>query len=94
MSVASRIMRSERLAPGPQHFRCQDRYLETRLQQIASALSPVFLGRQCSAVEPGWPGKQLARCGPIVGHLPGSRDLRGAVQMGGTLAHFTKLKVA
>ncbi|AWL03573.1 type VI secretion system baseplate subunit TssK [Massilia oculi] len=44
MSVASKIMWSEGLTLGPQHFQCQDRYHETRLQQIASALNPYFWG--------------------------------------------------
>ena len=44
MSVASKIMWSEGLTLGPQHFQCQDLYHETRLQRIASALNPYFWG--------------------------------------------------
>lgn len=44
MSGASKIMWSEGLTLGPQHFQCQDRYHETRLLQIASVLNPYFWG--------------------------------------------------
>lgn len=44
MSAASKVMWSEGLTLGPQHFQCQDCYHETRLQRIASALNPYFWG--------------------------------------------------
>lgn len=44
MSAASKIMWSEGLTLGPQHFQRQDLYHETRLQRIASALNPNFWG--------------------------------------------------
>jgi type VI secretion system protein ImpJ len=44
MKTASKIMWSEGLTLGPQHFQCQDLYHETRLHQIASALNPYFWG--------------------------------------------------
>lgn len=44
MSAASKIMWSEGLTLGPQHFQRQDLYHETRLQRIASALNPYFWG--------------------------------------------------
>lgn len=44
MSVTSKIMWSEGLTLGPQHFQRQDLYHETRLQRIASALNPYFWG--------------------------------------------------
>lgn len=44
MSEASKIMWSEGLTLGPQHFQRQDLYHETRLQRIASALNPYFWG--------------------------------------------------
>ena len=44
MSAISKIMWSEGLTLGPQHFQRQDLYHETRLQRIASALNPYFWG--------------------------------------------------
>ena len=44
MSATSKIMWSEGLTLGPQHFQRQDLYHETRLQKIASALNPYFWG--------------------------------------------------
>lgn len=44
MSATSKIMWSEGLTLGPQHFQRQDLYHETRLQRIASALNPYFWG--------------------------------------------------
>jgi type VI secretion system protein ImpJ len=44
MSTTSKIMWSEGLTLGPQHFQRQDLYHETRLQRIASALNPYFWG--------------------------------------------------
>ncbi|WP_313706542.1 type VI secretion system baseplate subunit TssK [Massilia sp.] len=44
MSAISKIMWSEGLTLGPQHFQCQDLYHEARLQRIASALNPYFWG--------------------------------------------------
>jgi len=44
MSTTSKILWSEGLTLGPQHFQRQDLYHETRLQQIASALNPHFWG--------------------------------------------------
>lgn len=44
MSGTSKIMWSEGLTLGPQHFQCQDAYHEARLQRIASALNPDFWG--------------------------------------------------
>lgn len=44
MSGTSKIMWSEGLTLGPQHFQRQDLYHETRLQRIASALNPYFWG--------------------------------------------------
>ena len=44
MSVASKIMWSEGLTLGPQHFQCQDLYHETRLHQMVLALNPYFWG--------------------------------------------------
>ena len=44
MRVASKIMWSEGLTLGPQHFQCQDLYHETRLQRMTSALNPYCWG--------------------------------------------------
>lgn len=44
MSAASKIMWSEGLTLGPQHFQRQDLYHEARLKRIASALNPYFWG--------------------------------------------------
>lgn len=44
MSETSKIMWSEGLTLGPQHFQRQDLYHETRLQRIASVLNPYFWG--------------------------------------------------
>jgi len=44
MSATSKVMLSEGLTLGPQHFQRQDLYHETRLQRIASALNPYFWG--------------------------------------------------
>lgn len=44
MSATSKIMWSEGLTLGPQHFQRQDLYHETRLQRLASALNPHFWG--------------------------------------------------
>lgn len=44
MNGTSKIMWSEGLTLGPQHFQRQDLYHETRLQRIASALNPYFWG--------------------------------------------------
>ncbi|MEO7577289.1 MAG: type VI secretion system baseplate subunit TssK, partial [Massilia sp.] len=44
MSATTKIMWSEGLTLGPQHFQRQDLYHETRLQRIASALNPHFWG--------------------------------------------------
>lgn len=44
MSVGSKIMWSEGLTLGPQHFQRQDLYHETRLQRMAAALNPYFWG--------------------------------------------------
>ena len=44
MSAISKIMWSEGLTLGPQHFQRQDLYHETRLHRIASALNPYFWG--------------------------------------------------
>lgn len=44
MRAVPKIMWSEGLTLGPQHFQRQDLYHETRLQWIASALNPYFWG--------------------------------------------------
>lgn len=44
MSAISKIMWSEGLTLGPQHFQRQDLYHEARLRQIATALNPCFWG--------------------------------------------------
>ena len=44
MGTTSKIMWSEGLTLGPQHFQRQDLYHEMRLQRIASALNPYFWG--------------------------------------------------
>ena len=44
MNATSKIMWSEGLTLGPQHFQCQDLYHEMRLQRIASALNPYLWG--------------------------------------------------
>lgn len=44
MHAASKIMWSEGLTLGPQHFQCQDRYHEMRLQRFAAALDPYCWG--------------------------------------------------
>ncbi len=44
MSATSKVMWSEGLTLGPQHFQRQDLYHETRLRRIASALNPYFWG--------------------------------------------------
>lgn len=44
MSAGSKIMWSEGLTLGPQHFQRQDIYHETRLQRMATALNPHFWG--------------------------------------------------
>lgn len=41
---ASKILWSEGLTLGPQHFQCQDIYHEARLRQMAKALNPHFWG--------------------------------------------------
>lgn len=46
MGAGSKIMWSEGLTLGPQHFQRQDLYHETRLQRMAAALSPHFWGVQ------------------------------------------------
>lgn len=44
MSATSKVLWSEGLTLGPQHFQRQDLYHETRLQRIASALNPYCWG--------------------------------------------------
>ena len=44
MSTTSKIMWSEGLTLGPQHFQRQDLYHETRLRRIAAVLNPHFWG--------------------------------------------------
>lgn len=44
MSIGSKILWSEGLTLGPQHFQLQDIYHETRLQRMAAALNPHFWG--------------------------------------------------
>lgn len=44
MSVGSKVLWSEGLTLGPQHFQRQDLYHETRLHRMAAALNPHFWG--------------------------------------------------
>lgn len=44
MSIGSKILWSEGLTLGPQHFQLQDLYHETRLQRMAAAMNPHFWG--------------------------------------------------
>jgi type VI secretion system protein ImpJ len=44
MSEGAKILWSEGLTLGPQHFQRQDRYHETRLQRMVAALNPHFWG--------------------------------------------------
>lgn len=44
MSIGSKILWSEGLTLGPQHFQLQDLYHETRLRRMAAAMNPHFWG--------------------------------------------------
>ena len=44
MSIGAKILWSEGLTLGPQHFQLQDLYHETRLRRIAAAMNPHFWG--------------------------------------------------